>query len=520
MKKKIIITVLLLLLTGCNNEPQEQDITKFDWFINFSWFTAPWGENNVTKEITDKTDVNISFSVPAGDENDTINNILNSDKLPDLITLGWWQPQVNTLIENDLVYPLNELADKYSPEFYDYANDKTMSWYTGEDGNIYCYPSSSTPPEIYKNGAVTPSNEVFVVRKDLYEALGCPDMTTPEGFANTLRLAKEKFPEVNGYPLITMGVNEFNNYGGSSFNECLRDLLAIPYEKDGYAWDYITDSEYITWLKTFRELANDGTISADMFLDKRQQVSEKLLRGQYFCLIYQWSDLENEQRELFFNSPDSSYIAVDAIRNSNGDNPTLSGVGINGWTVTFITKDCENPEKAIKLMTYLMSEEGQKLTLLGVENKDYTVENDKIIINEDVKKLLENNSSEYISKVGANNTYWFLQNDIMQSTFDVEPDKSLEQMQNWALKYTVDVSPYEVTFAPNSEFAVINDRTKNLWGETLPKLIMAETETEFDNLLNEYIKKRDEMGFNILQQEKTRLYQINKSKLEELSNEK
>ena len=45
-------------------------------------------------------------------------------------------------------------------------------------------------------------------------------------------------------------------------------------------------------------------------------------------------------------------------------------------------------------------------------------------------------------------------------------------------------------------------------------------ETEFDNLLNDYIKKRDEMGFNILQQEKTRLYQINKSKLEELSNEK
>lgn len=519
MRKKIIITILILLLTGCNNETQEQNITKLDWFVNFSWFTAPWGENHVTKQITEKNNVNVSFSVPAGDESDTIDSILNSDKLPDLITLGWWQPQVNTLIEKGLVYSLNELADKYSSEFYDYANYKTISWYTEEDGNIYCYPSSSTPPEIYKNGAITPSNEVFVVRKDLYEALGCPDMTTPQGFANTLRLAKEKFPEVNGYPLITLGVDEFNNYGGSSFNECLRDLLAIPYEKNEYAWDYTTDSEYITWLKTFRELVSDGTISADLFLDKRQQVSEKLLRGQYFCLIYQWSDLENEQRQLFYNNPDSAYIAVDAIRNSNGDNPTLSGVGINGWTVTFITKDCKNPEKAIKLMTYLMSEEGQKLTLLGIENEDYKVENNQIILNEENKELLKNNSSEYISKIGANNTYWFFQNDIMQSEFEIQPDESLEQMQNWALKYTVDVSPYEVVFPLNSEFAIINDKIKTLWGQTLPKLLMSETENEFDMLLNDYIKQRDEIGFNTLQQEKTRLYQINKSKLEELGNE-
>ncbi len=520
MRKKLIITIMLLILTGCSQEKQENDITHLDWFVNFSWFSAPWGENNVTKEITDKTDVNISFSVPAGDEDETINNILNSDRLPDLITLGWWQPQVNTLIENDLVYSLNELADKYSPEFYDYANKDTIFWYTQDDGNLYCYPSASVPPETYKNGAVTPSNAVFVVRKDLYEALGCPDMTTPEGFANTLRLAKEKFPEVNGYPLIPIGVDEFNNYGGGSFNERLRDLLAIPHEKNGYAWDYTTDPEYITWLKTFRELVNDGTISADLFLDKRQQVSEKLLRGQYFCLLYQWSDLENEQIKLFHNNPDSSYIAVDAIRNSNGDNPTLSGVGINGWTVTFISKDCENPEKAIELMTYLMSEQGQKLTLLGIENKDYTVENNKIKINEENKELLKNNPSEYIAKIGGNNTYWFFENDIIQSEFNIEPDESLKQMQNLALNYTVDVSPYEIVFPLNSEYAIINDKIKTLWGETLPRLLMAETENEFDILLNDYIKKRDELGFDILQQEKTRLYQINKSKLEELKNEK
>lgn len=514
MQKKIMLLVMFLLLTGCGQKTQEQD--TLDWFVNFSWFTAPWGENNVTKEITKQTGVNINFSVPVSDENDTINSILSKENLPDIITLGWWQPQVNELIEKDLVYPLNELANKYAPEFFEYANEDTLSWYTSDDGNIYCYPSSSTPPSAYKSGAIAPSNEVFIVRKDLYEALGCPDMTTPEGFSNTLKLAKQTFPEVNGYPLITMGVNEFNDYGGSSLNECLRDLLAIPYEKNGYAWDYTTDDEYITWLKTFRKLINDGTISADFFLDKRQQVSEKLLRGQYFCLIYQWSDLENEQRKLFSSSKDSAYIAVDAIRNSNGDNPTLSGVSINGWTITFITKSCENPEKAIKLISYLMSENGQKLTLLGIENEDYTENNNQIIISDNAKNLLKNDVNAYINEIGANNTYWFLQNDVLQSKFDVILDESLKQMQDWSLKYTVDVSPYEIVFPPNSDSHIINNQIKTLWGEILPKLLMSETENEFDTLLNEYIEKRDILGFDILQAEKTKQYQINKLRLQEL----
>ena len=50
-----------------------------------------------------------------------------------------------------------------------------------------------------------PSNQVYMVRKDMYEALGKPDMTTPEGFVNTLVAAKEKFPDVDGSPLIPLG---------------------------------------------------------------------------------------------------------------------------------------------------------------------------------------------------------------------------------------------------------------------------------------------------------------------------
>lgn len=119
-----------------------------------------------------------------------------------------------------------------------------------------------------------------------YEYFSEDAVLTGQLAAAIVKGAKETFPMVNGYPLLAMGCGEFNEQGCASFSEHLRDLLALPQERDGQAVDWQTQAEYITWLKTFRQLIAEGTIDSNIFLDKRQQVSEKLLRGQYFCLIY------------------------------------------------------------------------------------------------------------------------------------------------------------------------------------------------------------------------------------------
>ena len=67
----------------------------------------------------------------------------------------------------------------------------------------------------------------------MYEALGKPDMTTPEGFLNALRAAKAKFPTVNGQSLIPFGTNEFGDTGCQQLQGYLAHFLAIAPEKDG-----------------------------------------------------------------------------------------------------------------------------------------------------------------------------------------------------------------------------------------------------------------------------------------------
>lgn len=62
----------------------------FDWYINYSWFTTGWGENIVSRKITEETGVNIRFITPSGNENEKLNTLIAADSLPDFITLGWW----------------------------------------------------------------------------------------------------------------------------------------------------------------------------------------------------------------------------------------------------------------------------------------------------------------------------------------------------------------------------------------------------------------------------------------------
>lgn len=70
-----------------------------DWYVNYSWFTIDWGTNAVSRAITDQTGVSVNFVTPSGNEAEKLNALIAAEDLPDVITIGWWEPQVGTMIE-------------------------------------------------------------------------------------------------------------------------------------------------------------------------------------------------------------------------------------------------------------------------------------------------------------------------------------------------------------------------------------------------------------------------------------
>ncbi len=214
-----------------DNTPASEDSITLDWYINYSWFNTGWGSSVVSRAITENTGVNINFITPQGNEEEKLNALIESGSLPDLITLGWWEPQVNEMIQKDMVYAINQLADEYDPYFYQVCDKQAVSWYTQSDGNIYGYPCSSVTPQDVESNDNIGSNQTFLVRKDIYEAIGSPDMTTIAGFERAVRKAKQMFPEVDGKPLIPIGAHLFDDSGNVSFDQYIQNFFGCAIRK-------------------------------------------------------------------------------------------------------------------------------------------------------------------------------------------------------------------------------------------------------------------------------------------------
>ena len=508
--------VILLGLTGCSKtEPVESENTQvsLDWYVNYSWFATPWGGNVVSDTITEETGVSVNFITPIGNETEKLNALIASDTLPDLITLGYWEPQVDEMIDKGMVYALNELADKYEPYFWEVTDKAAISWYTKPDGNIYAYPNSSISPQDLEENSYIGSNQTFLVRKDIYEAIGSPDMSTTEGFMAAVEKAAKMFPKVDGKPLIPVGSHTFDNEGNVSFDKYLMNFLSIPWEKNGELYDRYTDEEYIKWLKMFRQLNEKGLLATDIFVDTRTQMEEKLAEGRYFCMLYQYTDMLSQQKQLYETNPDMVYMAVEGPRNANGDAPTLPCTSISGWTVTMISKNCENPDKAIEFISYLLSEQGQLRTYLGVEGKTYDMVESKPVLKQEVKELLDKDREAYDKQYGADNAYWMLQDIVMQQQWSQEASPAEEQLREWSRKYVVYNGQYEVYLPLGNEAASADSRIRKLWSETLPNLLRAESEEAFDAVLADFVEKREEIGFRLYMKAGTEYMNEAKKKL-------
>lgn len=516
----IVFSFIILFFSSLyfySSRPQkqmEEERITLKWYINFSWFQTEWGQNIVSKRISEKTGVDIEFVVPKGNEKEKLQSMISSNSLPDFVTIGWWESENQELVIKEQVYALNELDKQYQTGFMNVAKKESVRWYTNKDGNLYGYPNYSYTWNDFKKGkGKLSSNQNFLVRKDIYEAIGSPDMTTMEGFESAVKKAKEYAPFINGKPLIPIGADEFTDRGNNSFDIWLQNFLAVPYEKNGIYYDRNMDTEYIKWLKLFRKLREEGYINDEVFIDNRVQLMEKLEEGRYFCLLYQNTDIEDQQKQIYNNNPEQIYIPVEGPRNSKGEAPKLPITGIQGWTLTYISKNCKNPQKAMEVMAYMLSPEGKRLLCFGEKDSMYSIRDNQIVVDEKVLKLLNTNRTLYDKIYGAYDTYWMLQDGNLKMNDYFQKPKYMERLYEWTHPYIIYSSQYELEFQDNQEMNYLYNGFRKLWSDTLIQLLLSNSEEEFDEIIEKYLKQREEKGYQKFVIEATKTIQKNKEKL-------
>ena len=155
--------------------------TTLTWYVNAEWWNTEWGNDVVTKQIQKDMNVNIDFVV--GDDT-KLNTFFAGGDMPDIITIFDASSSVAQKADT-WAYALQDLADNYDPYFYKVASAQTLSWFAMDDGKTYGYPDYSNTQEDYDSGEIY-AKTAFVIRNDVYEALGKPSMGTQEEFLDVV----------------------------------------------------------------------------------------------------------------------------------------------------------------------------------------------------------------------------------------------------------------------------------------------------------------------------------------------
>jgi len=457
---------------------KKAESTTLTWYVNADWWNTDFGKDLVTKKI--KEDLNIDIKFITGDDT-KLNTFFAGGDMPDLITVF----DSNSAVAQKAAtwaLALNDLAEQYDPYFNKVAAADTLNWFRLKDGKTYGYPNYSNTQADYDSGEI-PAKTAFVIRKDVYEALGSPEIGTPEQFVQVMGEIKRQFPD-----LIPFGFNSIGE-GTGSLGDTLQDFLGVPLQtEDGQFYDRNLDEDYLTWIKTLNEAYRAGDLSDDSFADDGTAFEEKVKVGKYAAMLLDGTPQQSGNLQIFMTAnPDKAYMAIDGPQSTKGNEPALNQSGITGWMATYVTKKAQDPAKAIQIYTYLLSEEGQMLMNYGIEGETYEKTADgKIELLPEIKKLQKDDADRY-KKDYRMGEFMFFGHDKHKALSDDAFPESVKQMQEWGEGKLVphflleNINPDQGT-AEARALTAINTK----WNTTLVSMIRAKDDAAFDAVLNEY----------------------------------
>ena len=165
----------------------------------------------------------------------------------------------------------------------------------------------------------------------------------------------------------------------------------------------------------------------------------------------------------------------------------------SGWAGLFISKNCKDPEAAIRLIAYLNSEQGQKLSLWGREGIDYEMDQNGVPqfseewkeANKDITVMSELYNPNYFCTTELH--------EILQYYSGVDQEV-IDMFTRNADKIKMNLELSLAAPKTTSDAGIIYSKIKEASGAETTKLITAATEEEFEKLFEEYMELLDKIG--------------------------
>ncbi|MBB6670119.1 extracellular solute-binding protein [Cohnella nanjingensis] len=385
----------------------------FTWYFNYNNHVAtkPWTEYEALKTAAEITGINVTGTIPNGDPNEKIHLMMATNDMPDLITLGFGDPAGEELITGGYVYSLDELIDKYAPEFKNEIPQilRDIGTYEDIDNQMWSISGVTNPDWLLKEHKdPIVGNFSYSVRKDIWTELGQPSIATPDDLYNTLKLFKEKYPTIDGKTSI--GISGWNKGDGA--------VQTIGYSfgiNDNYCDDATgvcsvkyMNPKYPEFIAFMNKLFREKLLDPEIFIKDEQQVNEDLATSA-FMLPYVYHAAGPANAILDSKKADSHFIAIPPM-SATGKAFSFPGQSrMGGATQTFITKKNKDPEAAIKLLRYGFSTTGTMQISQGNPGKHYQVKDGVYFRPQAEAEQVEKDVTAYLNKTGIWDYYslWY-----------------------------------------------------------------------------------------------------------------
>ena len=389
-----VFTVSGLSLTGCGSKA---DSEKAD--INQKSFTywAPmvpsvasriesFNDIEMYKKMEEETGVHIEFiHPPVGQEKEQFNLLIASRDLPDMIEYNWnaFDGGPQAAIDQDIIYPLNEYIESSAPNFkkaisegeYAQSYDKGSKTDTGE---YFAFPCFNVGEDRIFGGAM--------IRKDWLDELGLDIPETIDEWTNVLTAFKEK----KGAEAPLTGTATYFMPGTHSvFNGAFDVAATRLYVEDGKVKFSPYEKGYKEYITLLHDWYKKGLLDKDFSNIQGTAVDSKMLNGTSGAVIgYLGGSMGKYLKQM--ESTDPKYNLVCApypVKEKGQQNHFGMYQKDVSQRYVAITKNCKDPEGAVKWLDKWYGKDGYMLMNFGVEGSTYNMQDGKPVYTD---KILHN----------------------------------------------------------------------------------------------------------------------------------
>ncbi len=322
------------------------------------------------KAWLEKTGVNIKFIHPtSGNVSEQFNLLTVSKDMPDVILYDWYNvsggPQ--KYIDDGTILPLNDIIDKYSPNFKAYLeeNPDVARAVKTDEGNYYVYPFIRGDEKLTVSCGP-------IVRKDILDEYGLKVPETIDEWYNTLKTCKEHGTATPLSFLFKFEKNGvFSGAYGCPNSFFLDDDGNVQYgPAQDSAKDYLAEMN-----KWYKEGLLDNNISSL----EQTDIDSRFLTGDVVASIgYAGSSIGTYLTNEKNSNPSFNVEAAPNPVLKKGEKSDF-GQKDNIYVPqnsAAITASCKNIELAARFLDYAYSEEGSLLLNFGIEGESYEMTED------------------------------------------------------------------------------------------------------------------------------------------------